>query len=353
MANPLIIFGAGASHGYSPYGNPPPLTDDLVDPRFLDSDMIRSKKYRHEVASLLSEIAPQVVGKNKTFEDALTSIKKEMGHHSHRTDQLVGLQFYLKDYFEKISGSFQDINHYRTLLSKISDYNGGQACLVTFNYDTLLEQSIGRERFKSMRSYIDANPCVIKLHGSHDWAHIAKKNMVIDTEFSQIKDSVDFLKSDPNYIDRVRSKPSIGNNVFHKDEIAKSGEGNNIFVLPAIAIPLFEKRDFLCPIQHFDALWKNIAQADRVLVIGWKAGDTNLIDAMRSYLKENTALTVVSQKIETAKEIAHKLFSEVGKFSSDYKYFGGGFAEFAPSENCNKFFTDELPKIERYVIKSP
>lgn len=335
MAIPIIVLGAGASHNYSHYGTPPPLTNHLVDSEFLDLDIV--KKYT-EAASLFSEIAPQVIEQKKSFEEVLTLIKKDLGHHAHRRQQFVALQFYLKDYFEKLSGNFQNINNYRTLISKIHDYSNGQACLVTFNYDTLLEQSIGYDRFDSLRSYIDTSPHVVKLHGSHDWVYIGQKNsLTVDEEYFPIKSSFDYLKTNPDYLDNIRER---GANPFHIRELSRSSEYGKVIQFPAIAVPVTDKQNFLCPINHIELLRRNLGQTDRLLVIGWKAGDSDFTQFIKDYLNPKALLTVVSGTIESAEEISKRL-NEIKTFASSRAY-GGGFSGFVSSDYCQEFFTRNI-----------
>ena len=74
MGNPLIIFGAGASHDYSPLGGTTiaPLTNDLVADNFLHTDLL--EKYRG-AGDLLSDAINQVRNRNKSFEVVLTEMK--------------------------------------------------------------------------------------------------------------------------------------------------------------------------------------------------------------------------------------------------------------------------------------
>ena len=335
MPIPIIVLGAGASHDYTHYGTPPPLTDHLINERYLDVDII--KKYK-EASDLISELAPQVITQKKSFENLLTSIMKNTGQHVHRKTQFIGLQFYLRDYFEKLSNNFHDINNYRTLISKINDHSNGQAHLATFNYDTLLERSIGYDRFQSSSSYINTHPYVTKLHGSHEWAFIGSKNSnrIID-EIHPVTTAYEYFKRDPNYINSIRNK---GTNPYHINEIGGHSESHNIFQLPAIAIPIIDKQEFLCHNHHIEILKRNMEQADRMLVIGWKAGDSNFLDIIKDYLKEDALLTVVSKKIETAKEIVDKL-KQIKNFSKA-EYYGDGFAKFVSSSYCENFFTQEV-----------
>ena len=335
MPIPIIVLGAGASHDYTHYGNPPPLTDHLVNEKYLDLDII--SEYR-EASYLISELAPQIITQNKSFEKILSSIMKSSGQHMHRKHQFIGLQFYLRDYFEKLSNNFQNINNYRTLISKINDHSNGQAHLATFNYDTLLERSIGYDRFQSSSSYINTHPYVTKLHGSHDWAFSGSKNSdrIID-EIHPVTTAYEYFKRDPNYINSIRNK---GTDPYHISEISGSSERHNIFKLPAIAIPIIDKQEFLCPSRHIEMLKRNMEQTDRILVIGWKAGDSNFLDLIKDHLKEDALLTVVSKKTETAREIVDKL-KEIKNFSKT-EYYGGGFAEFASSSYCENFFTQEV-----------
>jgi len=69
------------------------------------------------------------------------------------------------------------VTNYHTLLDQIETLPrvpGEPVCLVTFNYDTLLEQAITDTlnfRFNKITDYVAYEYKVIKLHGSINWAH--------------------------------------------------------------------------------------------------------------------------------------------------------------------------------------
>ena len=156
-------------------------------------------------------------------------------------------------------------------------------------------------------------------------------------EIHPVTTAYEYFKRDPNYINSIRNK---GTDPYHISEISGSSERHNIFKLPAIAIPIIDKQEFLCPSRHIEMLKRNMEQTDRILVIGWKAGDSNFLDLIKDHLKEDALLTVVSKKTETAREIVDKL-KEIKNFSKT-EYYGGGFAEFASSSYCENFFTQEV-----------
>ena len=96
MAYPLIIFGAGASHDYSPLGKLAPLTKELVENQFLYEDLL--EKYRG-AANVLADLIQRVKQGNKTFEQELTAMKERTKDSKQMRAHFSALEFYLRDLF--------------------------------------------------------------------------------------------------------------------------------------------------------------------------------------------------------------------------------------------------------------
>lgn len=80
-----------------------------------------------------------------------------------------------------------------------------------------------------------------------------------------------------------------------------------------------------------------MAEVDRVLIIGWRAADTKLIEYMRESIKQGTPITIVSGSLESAQWVSGKLKS-IGDF--DTRVFDEGFSQFIGDEsNVAKFFS--------------
>lgn len=325
MRYPILILGAGASHDYSKGGQKPPLTKDLVQAEYFDGGLLA--KYP-EVSNLLSSIEISVNRDNQSFETALNEIRNRSQSNPDRKIQIVALRFYLQELFEKISKEFQKINHYKVVQDLISDYFSQQACIVSFNYDTLFEESVINNPFKKMSSYINGPLKLIKPHGSHDWRYVRRKD---GFGFEEYEDAYSFLKQNPDYFEELGRKDD--KTPYHHEEASKR---NEFLRLPAIAIPLPNKQNWICPKEHIECLKRSLSIADRILVIGWRAADYTLLDIMKECVDKNVSVLVVSKKEESAKEISHIISKRTG-LRCEINH--GGFSSFVNNERCRSFFS--------------
>lgn len=326
MSYPLIILGAGASYDYSKFAPVrPPITKELVAGSYLNGDLL--KKYA--LASvLLSEIESAVNTHGQSFEQALYSIKERSGHIPEVQSQFISLEFYLQELFQQVSAGFQKINNYKILQQHINTYFGGRACVVSFNYDSLFEDSIIGDSWNKMNDYISSNLKVIKLHGSHNWLYITQKGTV---DFSDdYNDGYDFLIKNPHFLVSLRAKGGIA--PYHKEELKR----DTYFKFPALAVPLPAKQDpIICPKSHIDILQKELSDIGRILIIGWRAADDYLLNLMKENVKRHVKFLVVSKEEESASEIVKRVSDKTG-LSGEGIF--GGFNNFVGSKKYHDFF---------------
>jgi hypothetical protein len=329
-SNPVIILGAGASYDYSPHVKISPLTKDLVDPKYLQVPFF--EKYQ-EAADLFSSISHDVLSGRKTFEVALQELRDSVGNSAHRRAQFVALEFYLQALFNDISSHSHPINNYSALVGAIRDFNDGYATVVSLNYDTLFEKSVGSNIYKTMSDYTTRNIQLIKLHGSHDWAFITDRNS-IEYQLGDHKDDYNFYKANPDYTSRLRKKNAYP---YHINEIEQAQKGRApIGRLPAIAIPLSSKLEFLCPPPHLAVLESTLQRTDRILIIGWKAADPALLELIQRNVEGDTTIYVVSSGKKSAENITQSL---QGSRVFNFRPMTTGFSGFVNSEHIKEFFT--------------
>jgi len=203
MSKSIIILGAGASRDYSAYVKKHSLlTNDLVKPEFLDTNVL-SNNFK-DATDLLSVMSDSILSGKKGFEERLMDIKNEAEGLPNIKSQLVSLEFYLQKVFSGISENTEHpINNYKILIQKINYHNRGQAHIVSFNYDTLFEFSVGIDLWQTVESYIKNDLKLIKVHGSHDWIYIQNRSLV--SAFDADLSDYDFYIKYPDYLDNIRS----------------------------------------------------------------------------------------------------------------------------------------------------
>lgn len=345
MSYPLIILGAGASYDYSVKGmetstSLAPLTNQLVDSQHIDESLLR--QYPGS-GSLLGDLVSKIRNKTKTFEQALTDHKAKTHGSLEMRKQFVALEFYLKDLFRNISISdssverkrMHEINNYRSLANRIYTYCGGEACIVTFNYDSLLERNIPR-RFEMINDYVNDKIKIFKLHGSHNWSYLQRKNAILLSRNENIN-SFDFCMRNPGILDTVREN---NHEPVHDREITQHPESDDFFHLPAIAIPLTGKDSYVCPPSHIATLESCLPRVDRVLIIGWKGGDPALVDLLAKYTdfrNSTIKLLVVSGNVSEAQFVVETM-SEKLRFNNPEAY-KGGFSDFMGDDLSETFFS--------------
>jgi hypothetical protein len=294
----LVIFGAGASFD-SVHHLPPddysikPITSDLRSRHGHNAD-------RPPLAFQLFEDRPTFVALMKEFPDCLPVIpllrgkvaveqqlavleqqaKKDPTRHR----QLLAIRFYLHRMLlmcqQSWAGHHWGITNYATFLDAIrrwcEEFNE-TVCFVTFNYDTILEQAMdqvlgtklyNRTPGQNLGGYV-SNPKykLIKLHGSIDWGLVVSfperpsspQELLEHAAELQISDR--FMKADPN---------------IHF--------GNGIYGLPALAIPVEKKSEFVCPEAHRQVLVASLRSVTKVIAIGWRASEQNFLDMLHNRL---------------------------------------------------------------------
>jgi len=198
MSYPIIILGAGASFDYiadhlqvRENKLKPPLADGLCNPRRYEEII---KSYR-EVEPLIAG-ASAVLGR-KNLEEYLREVRDKSANNMERQKQLVAFEFYLHKLFQWISDGFgrQSANNYAELINQINDA-AGEACLVTLNYDLLIEQCLDHFISEDLDSYIKGPIKLIKLHGSCDWVYWLDPRRGAFSPI-EIKDSYRYLTENP------------------------------------------------------------------------------------------------------------------------------------------------------------
>lgn len=336
MSYPLIIFGAGASFDYIHprqasgvlEGFKPPVTDDLFRRNF--NDIMNNFV---EMGDLPGTVET-VVTSGGNLEELLSELVLKTPQNPDRKKELVAFRFYLQKLFQEISENYgnRPPNNYNGLIGIIKD-NFKEACIVNFNYDLLLEEAL--RIGGSIKSYVDDSIKVIKVHGSCDWVYCFKPPYEIDDK--DLMEPYDFLVANPDYFDKLATKIDRDKYVM-KDCIEREYKEvrNNelIYYYPAIALPLPHKDSFLCPNSHVDELEKAMQQTDRIAIIGWKAGDSKLIEMMKQHITKETPVAIVAGHQEDCNFIKDKLTDLPFVFEIERI----GFSNFVGSSDCNKFF---------------
>jgi hypothetical protein len=322
----MVIFGAGASYDSSAtYGmgaGPPdateidafneyyrlPLAKDLFANRPLFIDAIDEFPQCKTIVPRLRN--PDVISGRESIEALLQEIEKESHTYSRGQRELFAIRCYLQRAIAlcemKCQQTTRGITNHLRLLREIERTQTEPVCLVTFNYDTLLEVALGQlgQNFGRMEDYAakDGFFRLFKLHGSVHWAR--KVRIEIPNPYLGIP--LGILRY---LIDRADELSLSDRVVFCHPTTMGAVDGTPVF--PAIAIPVEKKQVFECPKEMIDELTTILPRVTKVVVIGWRATEDHFTDPLRQHLRVAIPMYVVAGRKDWAEGVAAQILRKL------------------------------------------
>lgn len=304
----LVILGAGASFDSvsdAPPGKAgrhepfrPPLADQLFENRPLFVDAMRRFSRFMPLVPLLRKpgvIVEQELG--RFLEEAKTSPERQK--------QLAAIRYYLEFALLECQTRWWDLHkgttNFASLLEEIEQWRfetRQKVCLVTFNYDTILEEAMSQIlgiNFTEIRNYVlDPNYILVKLHGSVNWGRMVEEypSPIHSWNQEQMIEYSAGLPVGKGYM-VARNRPLL----------IEEGQ----LVVPAIAIPVQKKNEFVCPEEHVLALNEVLPEVTKIITIGWRATEAEFLTKLSSKLTRRPQLMVVSGDDAGAKETQRNL----------------------------------------------
>ena len=234
----------------------------------------------------------------------------------HMVRNLVDLRTYIYEVIH-VAGMTWLSNHYgvtnhAAFLGLIGETFGQteSVAIVTFNYDTLIENAITKVtgwEYGHLNTYPGGTFKLFKLHGSTTWGRELDIGWTGENT-SRVQDAI---------TDALLARGNVISSRYARWEGAST---NGHYWVPAIAVPLLDKPDFECPQAHIDELVGLLPQVDRVITIGWRGQESAFLDLLDHDLPVGgVPLDVVgtSNAQEVAKRLALQArISETG-FNSD------------------------------------
>ncbi len=315
----MVIFGAGASFDSVP-SRPPEQYPDLEHRLPLANDLFADRKLFTETMTSFHEFIPLVPllrrpPANLSVEGMLQQFQTEADRYPIRLRQLAAIQFYLHMVIWECQRYWQDvakITNYATLLDQIELWRGKggyeSVCLVTFNYDTLLENALPfiGVRIQDIADYIGSKVYkIIKVHGSMNWARDVKTpidNILNKNAWQVAHELIEKAEFGLELTDTYRIVSS------HPIGTYDTAPNTRVPNYPALAIPVESKRDFACPGNHLDVLRECIPQITKVLIVGWRGVEAHFVELLRG-LNRPTGIggVVVGGQYEWGNEVAVRL----------------------------------------------
>jgi hypothetical protein len=289
----MVIFGAGAS--YDSYETQRPPTDGTVeeDRPPLGRELFQERESFLKFIQHFPQCQPVIgqlrrAGETGDVEQELERIREarniDPGHYA----ELNAVRFYLRSAIDAVQQQWQHrhrgATNYAALMGKLRQWNretGTPVRLVTFNYDTLLENACEAARTGFKRDRVSFDPYIerddfriYKPHGSIDWVQLLASEPEYDGRSDQ-----DLIIEEGENLDLLDNGFRIvqGTNKFRVHEDSSVSESERL-ALPALALPLTEKAEFVSPPGHIEALRSDLGVVTDVLVIGWRASEQHFVN---------------------------------------------------------------------------
>ncbi len=241
-----------------------------------------------------------------------------------RTQQMMSVRFYLQriiwqstaEWVQESGGA----TSYATLVDLIRQYQpqNAKVAFITVNYDMMLEQvltTLMDWEFRSVADYVHEDGwSLFKLHGSVNWGRVV-------TGVSQPVSSY----ADPelvNLLIRGASADQLTDSFYVVPQLPGVRK-DTLALAPAVAIPVEAKSSFECPSAHITALAQLLPSVSRLMVIGWRAQDQEVLDLLRKEIGHPVRGYVVSGSENGAVETIRRLDAAgvIGEYDASFAGF--------------------------------
>lgn len=357
----MVIFGAGASYdsaqaypvpasypgGSQNFGTNasvpvdgggpwrPPLTKDLfINREGAFGDIVAKYPKLNHILPYLRKPRDR-----ETVEHVLEFLQEQGKNSPETLRELASVQYYLCELLGKMtvewSRQTNGTTNYGPLIRDILEFNrkDEEVCLVTFNYDLLLEQSLYSFGFgrKTPQEHLDSHPTLklLKLHGSIDWSR------TVEAAGMRLQPQA-LIEQAPGL--QVSSRFVLANAAT---EWFQSTQGS---IFPAIAIPVQTKTEdhFACPTAHREYLEQKLDWVTKILIIGWQGKEAHFLRMLRNKLPLLTHVMVVGQHRPDSEEVMTRFLADIQRtdLPPRARFFGtGGFTRFIVEREGDGFFT--------------
>lgn len=345
----MVIFGAGAS--FDSYATQPakdwpavtwrpPLARELFSRAELYGDIDKFPECQPIVPRLYA--LPSGI----SLEEELERLQHEAdGGDPERDRQLVAVRYYLQYVIAHSQRGWREhtrgVSNYKTLLDQIRRWKKEQpdpVCLVTFNYDSLLETAHDELPWTpgisgSVRNFITTEYKIFKLHGSVTWGR------EIDTGIPEVIQPVagDRQWETVRAVIKRAAELDVTNRYVVANKFPIYTVDRKVALFPAIAIPVQRKQKYECPEDHVRLLDELLPKVDCVVIIGWRGREEQFVGKLVGALPKDTRTVVVSGNPESAAEV--KGFLQASGYPGAIATAADGFSGFVLKEQLEKFLS--------------
>jgi hypothetical protein len=310
-----------------------PLANDLFGSRF---QTLRAKY--PQVQSLASELNARPQG--TSVEDFLGDYQKRAQKDPFVLSQLMAAKFYIRDVIATQEQQWYLGNSHNTnwlaLLSRLRSHVSmvEDITIATTNYDRLIEYSLSKFpecQYLDIHDYTrEDRTNVLKLHGSVDWYKI-------DSIYQTGRD----VKTTPEWTIENAAQIQEGDEFFKTDTMTKRHSIEGKRLIPAIAIPVKTKVDFMCPKTALLRFANRLESTTHLLVIGWRGEDRHIADLIPKHCKYLDHVTLVGRDEDSLHSLAKNLGLD-STFRDGINMATRGFSSFVKGSDALKRLCNHL-----------
>ena len=282
----------------------------------------------------------------QNVEQELEAIRTEAIHQQFLGRQLEAVRYYLaaliEDAEERCLRSLPDhVTNYIDLLEDIEDWRvrsqeRERICLVTFNYDTLLDRAcrtVLGVRLDSLGAYLgEGNYILLKLHGSLNWRE------EVDHPDKDLRGSA---------VGEANQLIDLAGRYQRTGRYAMPGQDLNGWeaLRPAIAVPTVTKtgEDFACPRDHVKTLDEVVPHVSHLVVVGWRGVEGHFHERWRRAASRKTVLQkvlIVGATDSGTEQVEERLKRELGVGGGViWERVSGGFSTFVQASAVKTFLS--------------
>ena len=283
-----------------------------------------------------------------SVEQQLEKLRQQALNYPEGKRQLVAVQFYLQWIISECQHEWntriRSHTTYRALLGQIDRQQKGQpVCLVTFNYDTLLEEAFNslNKSFGSLDDYISRGDYkIIKPHGSVNWIRaltVTSTRQVDSMDHVQMANRIIAIADSLQLSDDYYLAPEADRKAWVVSRSQIPNTSGFQTVLPAIAIPLEKKTGYACPATHVRALEECVSKTDKLLLIGWKGAENDFVNLLAQSLRKDIPKMVVSSNEQSAIRLRDAMINKLSTGVDDWHCAEQGFTSTVRSGRIEDF----------------
>jgi hypothetical protein len=314
----MVIFGAGAS--YDSFATSPPAEGKYIEERPpLAEELFANRPAFAKVLQLFPDCVSIIDDlrhrdAKQPIERVLQRIQDENTDDPVGSREMTAVRYYLQKIIWDCELRWENVHNgvtnYRRLLRYIRLHNKEPepVCLVTFNYDTMLERAMPAVdvNIKTIEDHVlSPKYKIFKLHGSVNLGRVIARTPfeLANTPAAEVPKEI------------IRHAHYIISNKLLSDEYERidnpskgksTTPGREAALFPALAIPVESKDEFVLPGRQLEELKKYIPNITKLLVIGWRGTDTSFLDLLKNAPRE-MQVHIVCENEDKAGEVRKQL----------------------------------------------